>query len=78
VRVGVAGSSLALDPLLARLAPGEWAEVSIPLACFSRIGAPLSAVRRVFEIDTAGALDLAVSRVAVGPAATTALACESE
>lgn len=78
VRLGVAGSSLALDPLLARLTPGEWADVSIPLACFSRIGAPLSAVRRVFEIDTAAGLDLAVSRVAFGPAATTALDCDTE
>lgn len=78
VRLGVAGSSLAIDPLLAGLKPGEWTDVSIPLACFSRIGAPLSAVRRLFEIDTAGALDLAVSRVAFGPAVSTTLACDSD
>ncbi|GAB3739647.1 exo 1,3/1,4-beta-D-glucan glucohydrolase [Silanimonas algicola] len=78
VRVGVAGSSLVLDLLLASLTPGEWRDVSIPLACFSRMGAPLSAVRRMFEIDTAAPLDLSVSRVAFGPAAATALACPSD
>jgi beta-glucosidase len=78
VRIGVAGSALPLGPLLDRLPPGEWADVSIPLACFGRIGAPLSAVRRVFEIDTAAALDLAVSRVGFGPAAPIALDCGGE
>ena len=77
VRVGLAGSAIAFDPLLAGLVPGQWSEVSIPLACFGRIGAPLSAVRRVFEIDTAGALDLAISRVALGEAADKALSCDS-
>jgi beta-glucosidase len=75
VRVGLAGSSVPLGPTLAGLAPGTWTEVTIPLACFAQAGAPLSAVRRVFELDTEGPLDLAVSRVAFGPAAGTVLAC---
>lgn len=78
VRVGLAGSAVAIDPLLAALVPGQWAQVSIPLACFSRLGAPLSAVRRVFELDSAGPLDLAISRVALGQAADTALDCGPE
>lgn len=78
VRVGLAGSAIAIDPLLASLAPGQWTQVSIPLACFGQVGAPLSAVRRVFEVDTAGPLDLSVSRVALGPAVARALECGSE
>lgn len=75
VRVGLAGSSVQLGPTLAGLAPGAWTEVAIPLACFAQAGAPLSAVRRVLELDTEGPLDLAVSRVAFGAPAGTVLAC---
>lgn len=75
VRVGLAGSSVAMDPLLAGLVPGQWTEVSIALACFGRIGAPLSAVRRVFELDSSGPLDLSVARVALGESAETTLKC---
>jgi hypothetical protein len=78
VRVGLAGSAIVVDPLLSGLAPGKWTEVSIPLACFGQVGAPLSAVRRVFEVDAAGPLDLAISRVAMGRAADTALTCGTE
>lgn len=78
VMVGVAGSSVALNPALMTLNPGAWSEVSIPLACFGQIGAPLSAVRRVFEIDTAWSLDLAVSSVSFGTAVGAVLACDSE
>ncbi len=76
VRLGLAGTALPLQALLASLPVGEWLEVSVPLACYARAGAPLSAVRRVFELDTEAALDLAVSRVALGTAAPHALSCD--
>lgn len=78
VRLGLAGSALPVEALLAGLPVGQWLEVAVPLDCFAQAGAPLSAVRRVFEIDTEGPMDLAISRVALGEAAGTVLTCATD
>lgn len=75
VRIGIAGTSLPTGSLLADLKTGEWLEVGLPLACYAAAGAALGAVRRVFEIDTEGPLDLAVSRVELAPAPARVLDC---
>jgi beta-glucosidase len=75
VRVGVAGTALPFEPTLATLAVGSWVEVALPIECFADAGAPLGAARRLFEIDTEAALDLSISRVALGAASEHVLAC---
>lgn len=76
VRVALAGTPLAADALLAELPVGEWVEIGLPLDCYARAGAPLGSVRRVFELDTEGPLELSVSRVALGLASGPTLTCE--
>lgn len=75
VRILLAGTPMSADALLDRLPIGTWVDVALPLNCYAEAGAPLSAVRRLFEIDAEGPLDLAVSRVALGQSSEHVLAC---
>lgn len=75
VRVALAGTPLVIDPLLAGLPAGEWVELGLPLDCYAKAGAPLGAVRRLFEMDTEGPLELSISRIALGRAQAHVLDC---
>lgn len=78
LRIALAGTPLNVDVLLQSLPTGEWVEIGLPLACYERAGAPIGSVRRVFELDTEGPLELAVSRVALGVADGPTLSCPAD
>jgi beta-glucosidase len=78
VRIALAGTPLQAGALLRGLSPGEWVEIGLPLDCYARAGAPLGSLRRVFEVDTEGPLQLSVSRVALGVARGPTLDCAAD
>lgn len=78
VRVALAGTPMSANALFDALPLGEWVEIGLPLDCYARAGAALGSVRRVFELDSEGALDLSVSRVSLGVASGPVLACPAE
>ena len=78
VRIALAGTPLQADALLGGLSTGEWVDIGLPLDCYARAGAPLGSVRRVFEVDTDGPLQLSVSRVALGTASGPTLDCSAD
>jgi len=57
-----------LRPTLAALPAGNWTVVGVPLKCFAGAGADLSGLRRVAELESGAALDISVSRIALGAA----------
>ena len=70
------GAQLRLDPALSPLAVGEWTRVGVPLECFRKAGADLTRVTGLLEISSSAALDLSVSRVALGSDSDHVLVCE--
>ncbi len=62
-------------PELARLAPGSWQTVGIPLKCFARAGADMSRVTSAVRITTSGAVTFSLARVALGTVFTSQIAC---
>ncbi len=70
------GAQLRLDPSLSALAANEWTRVGVPLECFRKAGADLRRVSDLFELSGSAALDLSVSRVALGSDSDHLLACE--
>ncbi|WP_371182400.1 glycoside hydrolase family 3 protein [Xanthomonas sacchari] len=70
-RIGVAcghdcGARVDLGKALAALPKGEWRTLGVPLKCFAAAGADLTRLERLPEIESDGALDLALSRIALG------------
>jgi beta-glucosidase len=55
----------------------SWTRIAIPLACFARAGADLSRVTDVFRVSSKTALDLSVSRVALGTEAEQTVSCSA-
>lgn len=57
---------IAIGPTLAKLPVGQWTRVGVPLKCLAAAGADVGKLDRPWSIGTAGAMTLAVSRVALG------------
>jgi beta-glucosidase len=50
--------------------PGEWRTLSIPLSCYTRVGADLARVEAPFAVETQGHFGLTISEVSLVPKAT--------
>jgi beta-glucosidase len=57
---------VAIGPTLATLPIGQWTRVGVPLKCLAAAGANIGTLDRPWSIITAGAMTVAVSRVALG------------
>jgi beta-glucosidase len=57
---------VALAPTLAKLPPGQWTRVGVPLKCLAKAGADVSKLDRPWSVGTAGTMTVSVSRVALG------------
>lgn len=55
-----------LQKTLAALPQGQWKVVGVPLKCFAAAGADVSKLLQVPTLESAAALDLSVSRIALG------------
>lgn len=66
-----------LAPTLGGIAEGEWQTIGVPLKCFATAGADLSKIERLPVLESSHALDLSVSRIALGTGndAKTVVAC---
>ena len=66
-----------LAPTLGGIAEGEWQTIGVPLKCFAAAGADLSKIERLPVLESSNALDLSVSRIALGTGndAKTVVAC---
>ena len=51
---------------MAALPQGQWKVVGVPLKCFVKAGADVSKLTQVPVLESAAALDLSVSRIALG------------
>ncbi|MBS7456861.1 glycoside hydrolase family 3 protein [Coralloluteibacterium stylophorae] len=60
------GGTVEMQPLLARMPAGTWTRIGVPLKCLVRAGLDVARVRVPMQLETAGPLDLALSRVALG------------
>lgn len=58
--------SVRLDSALSRVPEGSWQRVAIPLKCFATGGADMQRITTGVSMRTAGSLDVAISRVALG------------
>jgi beta-glucosidase len=67
--------SVRLDQALAQSPPGNWRRIAVPLKCFSQSGADMQQIRTSLSLRTAGAMDIAVQRVALGTDADQRVAC---
>ncbi len=67
--------SVQLDQALAQSPPKEWQRVAVPLKCFAQSGADMKQIRTALSLRTAGSLDLAVQRVALGTEADRKVPC---
>lgn len=60
---------------LERQLTGHWQTVGVPLKCLARAGADMTRIDTVFELSTAGALDLSLSRIELGTVADKVVGC---
>jgi len=60
------GAELPLTATLAELPVEQWTTVGLPLKCFAQGGADLSRLDRVLQLRSTGALELSLSKVALG------------
>ena len=67
--------SVQLDRSLAQSPASEWQRVAVPLKCFGQAGADMKQIRTALSLRTAGSLDLAVQRVALGTEADQKVSC---
>lgn len=67
--------SVRLDPALSRVPAGSWQRVAIPLKCFATSGADMQRITTGVSMRTAGALDVSISRVALGTESDHVVAC---
>ena len=81
VEVGMAcaeprcAGSVRLDSALSRVPAGSWQRVAIPLKCFANTGADMQRITTGVSMRTAGSLDVAISRVALGTESDHVVAC---
>jgi beta-glucosidase len=66
-----------MDQALAQIPVGNWRRIAVPLKCFSQSGADMQQIRTALSLRTAGAMDIAVQRVALGTDADQRVACTS-
>jgi len=71
------GGAVRVDAALAQVPPGTWRRVAIPLKCFSNAGANMGRITTGLSVRTAGTLDMAISRVALGTESDTKVACSN-
>ena len=64
-----------LDRAMAQSPANEWRRVAVPLKCFGQSGADMKQIRTALSLRTAGALDIAVQRVALGTEADQKVTC---
>ncbi len=55
-----------LQPALSASAQGQWRTLGVPLKCFNVAGADVGKLLQVATLESAAALDLSVSRIALG------------
>lgn len=55
-----------LQPTVAALPQGQWTVVGVPLKCFGSRGGDVARLQQVAGLESAGAMQLSVSRVALG------------
>ncbi len=72
--LGCAGS-VQLDQAIAKVPASEWRRLGVPLKCFGQSGADMQQIRTALSLRTAGSLDLAIQRVALGTEADQRVAC---
>jgi beta-glucosidase len=60
------GGRLDIGNSIAALPQGQWTTVGVPLKCFAVAGADLRQVSQVAALESAAALDVSVSRIALG------------
>ncbi|HEY0506148.1 MAG TPA: putative glycoside hydrolase, partial [Lysobacter sp.] len=59
-------ATLPLREALAGLPVNEWTTLGVPLKCFAQNGADMTKLESVLQLQTAGKLQLSISRVALG------------
>jgi beta-glucosidase len=64
-----------IDSTLAQTPSGSWQRVAIPLKCFARSGADMARITTGVSLRTAGTLDVAISRIALGTEFDQAVQC---
>jgi beta-glucosidase len=69
------GGTVRVDSALAQMPPGAWKRLAIPLKCFSKTGADMSRITTGLSLRTAGTLDVAISRVALGTESDQRVSC---
>jgi beta-glucosidase len=69
------GGTVRVDQALTQVPPDSWRRVAIPLKCFSNAGANMGKITTGLSVRTAGTLDMAISRVALGTESDTKVAC---
>jgi beta-glucosidase len=69
------GGVVRLDSALTQASVGQWRRVAIPLKCFASSGADMRKITRGLSLSTAGALDIAVSRIALSTEFDQAVTC---
>ena len=75
ISLGLGKARLPIAAFLAGLPSDTWVDISVPLQCFERAGADLARVGALFALSSAGALDIAVSRLQLGAAGEHVLSC---
>jgi beta-glucosidase len=63
------GAMLDVTRDLKSVKPGNWHSLSIPLSCFTAVGADLDKVEVPFAVETSGRLGLTISEVTLAPKA---------
>lgn len=63
---GTCKAMLPLRDALAGLPANQWTTLGVPLKCFAKAGADMTKLESVLHLETAGKLQLSVSRVALG------------
>jgi beta-glucosidase len=60
-------AKISLKPVFTAVPKGRWMRIGVPLKCFAQAGADLTKLDHVMWIESAAALDLSISRIALGP-----------
>ena len=64
-----------IDSALSQMPTGSWKRLAIPLKCFASSGADMRRINTGISMRTSGALDVAISRVALGTESDQTVAC---
>ncbi|GAA5069119.1 glycoside hydrolase family 3 protein [Lysobacter panacisoli] len=63
---GTCKAAVPMRETLAGLPVGQWTTVGVPLKCFAQAGADTAKLDAVLQLETAGKLQLSISRIALG------------